>query len=823
VRIRFLGGPAAHAGPRFFRTAGVALALVFALTSTPAAAFDWIPPRPVTAYLPSVTMAPASTHVLQLVVIASGAPANVFWNASFSGAFPANVAPTAGFLSIPAGGSQTVDLTVTLPDTADGSGFLSVELTHQAGGGRAAKAVGGIYAATLGKPEVMPVPGSWRATAGTSGAMSYQVHSLAGVAEIVDIGVSRSNPDANNFGAIFAGSFTDTLKNLPAGGTITVTVPTTLTANAYAGNLNSIQLNVSSDGGTSVGDGQAIVSAPQPGSLPTALVPVGLVPFDASVAGRDGSASLPARAYRLIPSGLNGVRVMREVSIDSIGMVDTNGDGVDDRLLGTIRIPAYAAALAVIPSFVSAAGDTLDLGLLAAGRAGLLLLDLRVLEDPSFGTWEDFFDVDGNGIDDRILRTIPLSGFATDVAWIRAPSGRPVALVADADSGSVPVSPGYNPALTVAGTGQGVIAIDVAAALDSIANPPFAAGSLATPGSTLDLEVRGGSATDLVIADGAAGVSVYRLSVSSGLPAAVTFTPRGAVPLSSAWGTPYARDLTWISNSQESTYVAVAAAAGGVQIVRVPTSIGTAPSLVLSQQTLASAIGIAGTWTGTLGVAEGTSGVALMRSPGAGFLDRIAPAAGPPYTAPVVLGRGVSWSATGSALEVASHQSITSSASALCFEATSGPIPDLLVSDGTRLLSLRPGTAPITAVEVEPTPPRPYRVSLRVTPNPMEGGGEFLVRSEWGAAGSASGSGAAASQAAAAGPALGPVRIEIYDVQGRLVRRLLDATHGAASVSRLRWDGRDEHGRKLSSGRYWARATRLFGTATAITPVLMLR
>src|SRR6185295_10306738 len=134
----------------------------------------------------------------------------------------------------------------------------------------------------------------------------------------------------------------------------------------------------------------------------------------------------------------------------------------------------------------------------------------------------------------------------------------------------------------------------------------------------------------------------------------------------------------------------------------------------------------------------------------------------------------------GNALEVASHRSIGSSASALCFEATSGPIPDLLVSDGTRLLSLRPGTAPITAVEAETTPPRPYRVTLRVTPNPMEGGGEFLVRSEWDAAGSSTG-----SRAAGAGPALGPVRIEIYDVQGRLVRRLLDATHVAVAVSRL--------------------------------------
>jgi hypothetical protein len=813
-----VGGPAEQAGPRFFRAAGAALALAFGLNSAPAAAFDWIPPRPVTAFLPSATLAPASTHVLQLVVLASGAPANLFWTATFSGEYPTVVTPTTGLLSIPAGGSQTVDFTVTLPDTANGSGFLSVELTHQIGGGRAAKAVGGVYAATLGRPEVKPVPGSWRATAGTSGTMSYQIHSLIGTAEIVDINVSRSNPDANNFGAIFPGSPPDTSANLPAGGTISVTVPTTLAPNAYAGNLNSIQLNVSAAAGVSVGEGQAIVSAPLPGSLPTALVPVGLVPFDDTVAGRDGSASLPARAYRLIPSGLTGVRATREVSIDSIGMVDTNGDGVDDRILGTIRIPAYAAALAVIPGFVSAAGETLDVGLLAAGRAGLLLIDLRVLEDSPFGTWEDFFDVDMNGIDDRILRTIPLSGFATDVAWIRAPSGRIVAFVADADSGSVPVSPAYNPALTVAGTGQGVVAIDVDAALDTIGNPPFAAGTLPTPGSALDLEVRGGSATDLVIADGGAGVSVYRLAVSSGAPAAVTFTPRGAIPLSSTWGTPYARDLVWISNSQESTYVAVAAAAGGVQIIRVPSSIGTAPSLLLTQQTLASAIGIAGAWTGMIGVAEGTSGVALMRSPGAGFLDRIAPAAAPPYTAPVSLGRGVSWPATGAALEVASHQAPTSNASALCFEGTAGPIPDLLVSDGARVLSLRPGTAPITAVEVESTPPVPLRVRVSATPNPMEGGGVFLVRSEWDAAASPAG-----SRAASAGPALGPVRIEIYDVQGRLVRRLLDGAHGAASAARLRWDGRDEQGRRLSSGRYWARVLRVFGSGEATTPVLMLR
>jgi len=103
-----------------------------------------------------------------------------------------------------------------------------------------------------------------------------------------------------------------------------------------------------------------------------------------------------------------------------------------------------------------------------------MLLDLTVTDDPTFGTWEDFFDVDMNGIDDRILRVIPTSGFATDVGWFRAPSGRVVAMVADADTGSVAVSASYNPASVVAGTGQGVVAIDLGAALDP-GLPPYAA------------------------------------------------------------------------------------------------------------------------------------------------------------------------------------------------------------------------------------------------------------------------------------------------------------------------------------------------------------
>ncbi len=811
-----MGGPAAAAGPRFIRFLGIAVWLTLATAS--AAASDWIPPRPITAVLPGATLAPSSTHVLQMVVRANGTPADLSWTASFSGEYPAIISPTAGLLSIEAGSVGTVNFTVTLSDTANGAGFLSVDLRYQAGGARAGKVVGTVLAAILGLPEVKPVPGSFLAAAGSSGFMSYQLHSLIGSADLLDLAVSRVNPDPNNDGALFAVSPFDTSVTLAAGGTLTLSVPTTLAANAYAGNLNEIRFTANGAAGTSIAAAHAIVSATQAGSLPTALVPIGLTPLDAAAAGRDGSVFLPLRGYRLFPTGISGVRVMREVSTDSIGLLDSDGDGVDDRVIGTIRIPAYAAALAVIPGFVTAAGETLDVGLMAAGRGGLMLLDLRTIEDPTFGAWEDFFDVDANGIDDRILRTIPLSGFATDVEWFRTPSGRAVALVADADSGSVAVSSTYNPALAVAGTGQGIVAIDVGAALDFIGNPPFAAGSIATPGSALDLELRGGSSPDLAVADGASGVSVYGLSASSGIPAVVTFTPRGTVALSTAWGTPYARDLAWVSNTKDSSYVAVAASAGGMQIVRAPAPGGGAPSLVLTQQTLSPAIGIAGSWTGTIAVAAGAGGVALMRAPGAGFLNRIAPAAAAPFTAPVTLARGIPWAATGAALEIAAHQTPSGGASALCFEATAGPIPDLLVSDGTRLLALRPGSAPVTSIEVEPTTPAAQRVRLAVAPNPVERNAVFEVRSEWVATGDGTG-----FRAMGSGPPLGPVRLDIYDVRGRLVRRLTLARGNSLPVARLVWDGQDEARRRVGSGRYWARVTQLHGTRTAVARFLVLR
>jgi hypothetical protein len=772
----------------------------------PVAALDWIPPRPIVAVLPSATLAPSSTHSIELYVLASGPAASIIWAATTSGQFPITVTPSNGSLSLGAGGSAVVPISVTLPDTANGVTSLNIAVSYPSGpfAGRAAGAMATIFAATGGRPEVIPVPGTWAAAGGTSGNVGFQIHSLIGSSESVVLTTGRFNSDPNNDGSVFAGSSVASPVTLPAGGTITVNAPTTLATNAYAGNLNAIQLSVTSSEGISTAVGHALVNPAQTASLPTTLVPAGLTPADNSVAGRDGPALLASRGYWLVPSGLSGVGVMRATATDTIGTVDSDGDGVEDRWVGNIHIPSFAAAIDVIPGFVSPFGDTLDVGLLAAGRAGLMLLDLRVLEDPPFGTWSDFFDTDGNGIDDRILRIIPLSGFATDVTSFRTASGRWVAMVAAADTGSVPVSSDFNPAAVVAGTGQGVVAIDVAAALDTLSNPPYGAGTLATPGNALDLELRGGSSPDLAIADGGGGLSVYGVTASGGVPATLTFTLRGTVALSSTFGTAYARDAAWISNTKDSVYVAVAAGAGGLQFIRVPKAGGGAPSLVLVQQTASPDAGVAGTWTGTLAAAETSGGVALLRAPGAGFLDRILPAASPPYTAPVTLPRGAAWAATGAALELATHQTPMSSATALRFKPTSGPIPNLLVSDGPRLLSLRPGQAAITAVEaqVARSPATGSHIAIAVRPNPMVTSALVEIRTVTASSGAGGGGGVLGT----ADPLPRNLVLEVFDVRGRAVRRIQVPLALGASVATVAWDGRNEAGQRVSSGRYWMRA-----------------
>ncbi len=50
----------------------------------------------------------------------------------------------------------------------------------------------------------------------------------------------------------------------------------------------------------------------------------------------------------------------------------------------------------------------------------------------------------------------------------------------------------------------------------------------------------------------------------------------------------------------------------------------------------------------------------------------------------------------------------------------------------------------------------------------------------------------------------GPIEITVHDVQGRLVRTLVDAVHEAGSRA-IAWDGRDDSGRDAGSGIYFLR------------------
>ncbi len=811
-------GPARVAGPRFFF--GLILLLVTGSAGARAAhALEWVPPRPVSAWVPGATIAPGGSRPLELVIRADGAAASLEWSAQSSGGFLATVTPSSGALVVGAGGMARVVLTVGVPAASVGLGSVSLSVTYANGGSLAAKSTASIIAATGGRPEIWPAAPTLSGAAGTSGNVTFHVRASGG--ETVVITAGKSNPDPNNVGAVFPGGSAPDSIVLPGGTTTPLDVSMNFPAGAWAGNSNGIQVNLTSNSGISTATAFAIVDAVLPDSLPLALRPVGVIPLGGGAAGRDGAAHLPARGAWLVPEGAGGIEVWRAGSSDSIGLTDGDGDGGDDRLVGTIRIPSIAAALAVVPGFVAASGDTLDLGLLAAGRSGLMVLDLRVIEDPPFGSWEDFFDVDLNGIDDRILRTIPMAGFATDVGWTYAPSGRLMAFVAAADTGSIPVFAAFDPLATVAGTGAGIVAVDVTTAVDSLSGLPPVAGTWSTPGNALDVEVRRGGAPDaatLAVADGGSGLAVADVALGAGAPASATFTPRAALALLAAWGAPYARDVAWIANAGDSGYVTVAAAAAGLAIARVPAS--GAPTLVAAQQTAAAACGVASAYTGILGVAQAAGGVALMQCPGRAALDLVTPTAQAPYTAPLVLARGAAWPGGGAPLEKATFANPAGGATALTFEPTAGPLPDLVVSDSSRVLILRPGAMTVTAVDVaEPraTPPWLGSVRLEAISNPMVGRGVFRARTiPCCGDQQVGGSGA---------DFLRPdERIDIYDVRGRLVRTLR-GPGGAAWVAELHvdWDGRDRAGRQVPSGRYWARLRSRWPYVGDTTPFLLLR
>ena len=829
--FQLLGGPARTAGPRFFSgvflrrwivVAAMLAALPASMLPLRAHASEWIPPRPITAWFPGATIAPGSSATLELVLRAEGASASVQWTAASSGGFLSTVTPSSGALVLQAGTIARIPLLVAVPPASLGLGSVSISVVYANGGTLGAKVTSSIIAATDGRPEIWPLTPTWSGAGGTSGVAAFSVRSRTGGSETVVVTAGKSNPDPNNIGVLFppGGSVPSTLF-VPGGGTVALNVTGTLAGNAWAGNSNAYQVSLTSSGGISTATALAIVESANPDSLPMALRPIGVTPLDQGATGRDGPALLSNRGAWLAPEGLGGIEVFRVTSTDSIGLTDADGDGGDDRLVGTFRIPSFAAALSVVPGFVAAGGETLDVGLLAAGRAGLMLLDLRVIEDPIFGSWEDFFDSDQNGVDDRILRTIPLPGFATDVAWTVAPSGRVVAFVADADTGSVPVGGTFDPFSTVVGTGAGIVAIDISAAIDSLSGLPVVAGTWSTPGNALDVEVRGGGASvTLAVADGAAGLAVADVVLGGGVPTTAAFTPRAGVPLSTAWGSPYARDVAWIAHSRESTYVAIAAAGGGLQIARVPL-LGT-PGLVLAQQTSGFPCGVATAWTGVIAAAQSSGGVALFQAPGRAALDLVTPAAAAPYTAPVTFARGANWPG-GMPLERAHFQNPAGGPTALAFEPTAGPLPDLFVSDSSRILVLRPGAMTVTGVEREPhqAPPAFGRVRLDVCPNPVSG--EAVLRARATAHGAGSYGAVKLLRVSA--------QIDILDVQGRVVRTLRTPAAAAAGGApesgvaelRLNWDGRDRAGRRVPSGRYWARLRSDRDTVGGTTPFLVLK
>jgi len=52
----------------------------------------------------------------------------------------------------------------------------------------------------------------------------------------------------------------------------------------------------------------------------------------------------------------------------------------------------------------------------------------------------------------------------------------------------------------------------------------------------------------------------------------------------------------------------------------------------------------------------------------------------------------------------------------------------------------------------------------------------------------------------------GPVRMQVFDTQGRLVRSLIDSNHEAGRYE-ARWNGRNDHGQGVAPGIYFFRVT----------------
>ena len=806
------------------RSAGtpLLLAVLLAWVCPAAAGQDWFPPAAAQLIAPNVTYLPGQPRTFSFVIRANGVSGNFRWTAVPSGTsgsiFTPDLSATTGTVSLAADQQTAVSITVTVPALAPSpsTGFITFKLAFDPGGGMAApNALSMIRAATGGRPEFYPLPDVYSTAAGGPGSVTYNLHSTIGTSEQFNLTLSTpSNPDSFNALNRFPYTLPPTLVTLPGAGTVQVPVPVFLPGNIYPGNLNAYNLTAQSTSDlTKLSDarGFALASTADQDSLPSALAPRGLAKIELGYAasGRDGPTPIPGRGLWLIPAGRQGVKVLRDSSLHQIGPIDADNNNLDDRYVGRIRPPTYSASIGVVPGFVNSAQEVLDLGLLAAGGGGLMLVDLRDIVDLVGVTWESWYDLDGDGIDDRILRRLPVPGFVTDVEWFTSPEGRVIALVAAADTGSTPTAINYNSALTVPGTGAGIYAVDVLAALDSIPEVPYIAGSLATDGNALDLELRGGPNPELAVADGDNGVSFFSVD-AVGAPAAVTFTPIGNVALDATWGTPHARDVAWLaSGSGDTLYCAVAAGAAGVQLISAPH--GFPPFLALAQRVEAPAVGIATSMFGYVAAALGTSGTTLLRMPVTPELDQINPLALPPYLAPVVLDLGATWT-EGRALRTGLHGAFSSSTTSLRFRAYEGgpTASDLLCADGNRTLILQTGLAGVTGVGDPPRSRWTSGVHVVVAPNPVRGRAEFRVVGEVTLAGTM-----APGELA---------QFSVLDLQGRVVRRLGAAPFGtgtSALLARAGWDGRDQDGRPASPGRYWVRAAQRGGWAARASFILL--
>jgi flagellar hook assembly protein FlgD len=69
-------------------------------------------------------------------------------------------------------------------------------------------------------------------------------------------------------------------------------------------------------------------------------------------------------------------------------------------------------------------------------------------------------------------------------------------------------------------------------------------------------------------------------------------------------------------------------------------------------------------------------------------------------------------------------------------------------------------------------------------------------------------------------PRPAPLSLELFDAAGRLVRRL-DLGLRGAGAHRLFWDGRNEQGRDVGSGVFWARTS--VGEETFVQKVVRTR